>query len=107
MKEECITQPPLSTTKSVSLGADTLTAKMMFRIQTALIATTPRQTPGHQKVLCHLNSLTTAQFRWCVSHTSLFRHVCDYNAAKYSALYIDWSLTKKAISVSINNTFDD
>lgn len=89
------------------LGADTLTAIMMSKIQTALTATTLRQIPGHQKALCHLISLTTAQFRWCVSHTSLFPHECDYNATKNSALYTDWSLTEKAISVPINKTLSD
>lgn len=71
----------------MSLGADTLTALIMSRIQTALTAMTQRQMPGHQKALCHLNSLTMAQFQWCVSHISPFLHECDYNAAENSALY--------------------
>lgn len=85
-KEGCITQPLSSTTDSMSLVDGTLTAMMMCRIQTALTAMTQRRMPGHQKALCHLNSLTMAQFQWCVSHISLFPHECDYNAAENSAL---------------------
>lgn len=97
MREECITQPPSSTTKSMLLGDDTLTAITMSRIQTALTATTLRQTPGHQKALCRLNCSTMAQFRWCVSHTDLFPHERDCNAAEHLVLYTDWSLTVKVV----------
>lgn len=81
----------------MSPGADSLTAMMMFRIQTALTAMTQKQTHGLQKALCHLNFLTMAQFRWCVSHTSLFPHECDYNTAENSALCTQ---TEKAMSIN-------